>query len=128
EMRWPAADDGATRTGDAFSLDVELGGLRRGWWLLAKASSGTNLATHERFVGAQAVLARFMATGGERIEGIEPMARVSYGVPDDSIADDAGLLLTPGVNLYFFGRNRLMFNWDVFVPEGSQFEMQHAGR
>ena len=128
ELRWPTVQDATTRTGDAFAVDVELGGLRRGWWVLAEASRGTNLATLERFLGAQAVLARFIAAGGERIEGVEPMARVSYGDPDDSIADDAGLLLTPGVNLYFLGRNRLMFNWDVFVPEGSQFRTQHAGR
>jgi hypothetical protein len=128
ELSWPATTDTETRTGDAFEVDVELGGLRRGWWLLGELSSGTNLATEERFLGAQAVLARFIATGGTRIEGIEPMARVSYGDPDDEVDDDAGVLLTPGVNLYFVGRNRLMFNWDVFVPEGDRFETYHAGR
>ena len=128
DLRWPEPESDVTRTGDAFAIDAELGGFRRGWWALAEVASGTNLATEERFLGAQAVLARFIATGGARIEGIEPMARVSYGDPDDSISDDAGMLLTPGVNLYFFGRNRLMFNWDVFVPEGSQFDTQHAGR
>ena len=128
ELRWPTAEDPATRTGDAFEVDVELGGLREGWWLLGELSSGTNLATEERFLGAQAVLARFLATGGARVEGVEPMARVSYGDPDDEVDGDAGLLLTPGVNLYFVGRNRLMFNWDVFVPEGDGFETYHAGR
>jgi hypothetical protein len=128
ELSWPTAEDTDTRTGDAFEVDAELGGLREGWWLLGELSSGTNLATEERFLGAQGVLARFFETGGTRIEGIEPMARVSYGDPDDSVDDDAGLLLTPGVNLYFIGRNRLMFNWDVFVPESDRFETQHAGR
>ena len=128
ELSWPAPGDPETRTGDAFEVDIELGGLREGWWLLGELSSGTNLATEERFLGAQGVLARFFSTGGARIEGIEPMARVSWGDPDDSVDGDAGLLLTPGLNVYFMSRNRLMFNWDVFVPEGDRFETQHAGR
>jgi hypothetical protein len=128
ELNWPTAADPATRSGDAFEVDVELGGLRQGWWGLAELSSGTNLATEERFLGAQAVAARFMRTGGTRIEGIEPMARVSYGDPDDTVDGDSGMLLTPGLNLYFAGRNRLMFNWDVFVSENDLHETQHAGR
>lgn len=128
ELRWPTATDADTRTGDAFEIDAVLGGLREGWWLLAELSSGTNIATEERFLGAQGVLARFFGTDGGRIEGIEPMARFSYGDPDDSIDGDAGMLVTPGINLYFIGRNRLMFNWDVYVPESDRFETQHAGR
>jgi hypothetical protein len=31
------------------------------------------------------------------------------------------------VNLYFFGRNRLMFNWDVFLA-GDRFENENALR
>lgn len=128
ELRWPDPAAAETRSGHAFEVDVELGGLREGWWLIGELSSGTNLATEERFLGAQGVLARFFGTNGRRIEGVEPMARVSYGDPDDSIDDDAGMLLTPGVNLYFVGRNRLMFNWDVYVPESDRFATQHAGR
>jgi hypothetical protein len=128
ELNWPTPDDLTTRTGDAFEADVEVGGLRQGWWILAELSSGTNLATEERFLGAQGVAARFMRTGGARIEGVEPMARVSYGDPDDSVEGDSGLLVTPGVNLYFAGRNRLMFNWDVFMSENDLHETQHAGR
>lgn len=128
ELNWPTADDTDTRTGDAFEVDAELGGLRQGWWALAEVSSGTNLATEERFLGAQAVISRFFGTGGTRLEGFEPMARVSWGDPDDSVEDDAGLLFTPGLNLYFVGRNRLMLNWDVFMPEGAAFDTQHAGR
>lgn len=128
ELNWPEPTDAATRTGDAFEIDAEIGGLRQGWWILAELSSGTNLATEERFLGAQGVLARFFSTGGARIEGIEPMARVSFGDPDDRVDGDAGVLVTPGLNLYFFGRNRLMINWDVYVPENDRFETAHAGR
>ncbi|HEX6309735.1 MAG TPA: porin [Longimicrobiales bacterium] len=128
ELNWPEADSPDTRTGDALALDLELGGLRQGAWLLAEVTGGTNLASEERFLGAQGVLAYFLPTGGTRIEGIEPMARVSWGDPDDEIDGDAGLLLTPGFNLYFAGRNRVMFNWDVYLPESDSFDTQHAGR
>ncbi|HEX6134372.1 MAG TPA: porin [Longimicrobiales bacterium] len=128
ELNWPDPESLNTRTGDAFALDLELGGLRQGVWLLAELTGGTNLATEERFLGAQGVLAYFHVLGGSRVEGIEPMARVSWGDPDDEVDGDAGLLLTPGFNLYFAGRNRLMFNWDVYVPEHDAFETRHAGR
>lgn len=128
ELNFPVATSADTRRGDAFEVDAELGGFRTPLWIMAQASVGTNLATEEQFRGASAVIASFHATGGKKIEGIEPAARVSWGDPDDTIDGDAGLLLTPGVNLYFFGRNRLMLNWDVFVPQGDRFEKQHAGR
>jgi hypothetical protein len=44
------------------------------------------------------------------------VARVSWGDPDGAVEGDEGVLLTPGFNVYFAGRNRLMLNWDVFVP------------
>lgn len=125
ELTWT---DASTRTGNAYEVDVELGGLRRGVWLLGEVSTGRNLVTREQFTGAQAVLSYFHATGGARVEGIEPMGRISWADPDDTIDGDAGMLLTPGVNVYFFGRNRLMLNWDVYVPESDVFSTQHAGR
>jgi hypothetical protein len=128
ELGIGADDAPETRTGDAFEVDVELGGLRRGWWLLGEVATGRNLVTESRFMGAQGALAYFHATGRARIEGIEPMARVSWGDPDDEIDDDSGVLVTPGVNLYFMGRNRLMFNWDVYMPSSDRFSTQHAGR
>lgn len=119
---------GETRTGNAFEVDAELGGFRRGWWLLGEVAGGSNVASGGRFIGAHGLVSRFVATGGERVEGVEPLVRVSYGDPDDGAAGDAGTLVTPGVNLYFFGRNRLMLNWDAYLPENDGAGMQHAAR
>jgi hypothetical protein len=127
-LNWPAPSAAETRTGDAFAIDAELGSFRRGLWVIAEAAIGDNLATEERFAGAQLVTSYFVPTGGARVEGIEPLARVSWGDPDRSIDGDEGLLLTPGVNLYFAGGNRLMLNWDVFVPAGDAFSTQHGAR
>jgi hypothetical protein len=127
ELNFPMAASVETRAGNAFAADVEVGGFRRGWWLVAEGTTGTNLVTEQRFLGAQAALSHFVRTGGARVEGVEPVARVSWGDPDRTVEGDAGVLLTPGFNLYFLGRNRVMFNWDVFRPEGDT-GTQHAGR
>jgi hypothetical protein len=66
ELNWPAAASPATRAGNAFALDAELGTFRRGLWVIAEVTSGDNLATEERFVAAQAIAAWFVATGGAR--------------------------------------------------------------
>jgi hypothetical protein len=128
ELNWPTPVSPETRSGDAFAVDAELGTFRRGMWVVAELATGDNLGTLERFVGAQAIASYFVATGGARIEGWEPVGRVSWGDPDRGVAGDEGLLLTPGMNLYFAGRNRLMLNWDVYMPRGDGFDTQHAAR
>jgi hypothetical protein len=127
-MNWPRAVDAETRAGNAFEVDVELGGFRRGLWVLGEVATGDQLAAQQRFVGAQLITAYYMGGGTGRVEGWEPVARVSYGDPDRSVAGDEGVLLTPGVNLYFVGRNRLMLNWDLYLPAGDRFDAQHALR
>jgi hypothetical protein len=128
ELNWPLPTSLDRRAGNAFAVDAEYGGFRRGLWILAEAVAGDNLASEERFAAAQAVAAWFLPTGGARVEGWEPVARVSWGDPDRTVDGDAGLLLTPGVNVYFAGRNRFMLNWDVFVPQGDGSGAQHAAR
>jgi hypothetical protein len=128
ELNWPVASSAETRTGNAFAVDAGLGGFRRGLWLIGEVVRGDNLASGGAFTAAQVVGAFFRPTGGARVEGWEPAARVSWGDPDASVAGDEGILLTPGFNLYFAGRNRLMLNWDVYQPTGANFARQHAAR
>jgi hypothetical protein len=128
EVNVPSLASAGRRVGNAFELDAELGGFRNGPWVLAEVSGGKNLGTDGTFRGAQGVASYFVGTGDGKIEGIEPVARVSWGDPDDDIEADAGLLVTPGINLYFFGRNRLMFNWDIYMPQNDAIDTQHAGR
>lgn len=128
ELNWPLPASPDTRAGNAFALDAEIGGFRRGLWVLAEGTLGDNLVTQERFAGAHVIASYFVGTGGTRIEGWEPVGRVSWGDPDRSVAGDEGMLLTPGINVYFAGRNRFMVNWDVFVPSGDAFSTQHAAR
>jgi hypothetical protein len=117
-----------TSDGTAYEADMEFGEFRRqGLHVLAEAVTGTNLAVDERFRGAQAMISWFAPTSG-RIEGVEPVGRLSWGDPNVEVEGDEGLLVTPGINLYFMARTRLMLNWDVFVPADDRFETVHALR
>jgi len=53
------------------------------------------------------------------IEGVEPVFRISYGDPNTDIRDDGGWGFTPGLNLYFYKRNRLVMSWDFASWEES---------
>src|SRR5690606_7005118 len=111
--------------GTAFALDAEWGVFRRpGLRILAEGTAGENYLADETFAGAQAMASWFHETGGNRVEGVEGAARVSWGDPNDSVEGDAGVLLTPGVSIYFSGRNRLSLNWDVFVPQSDRFSTE----
>ncbi|HEX7051611.1 MAG TPA: porin [Longimicrobiales bacterium] len=130
--------------GTAFEVDVEWGDFGRpGVHLVAEADMGDNLSTDGTFLGGQGVLAYFLPTGtaarepvfaflrslgNDRIQGVEPSFRVGYGDPDTDRDDDHGWLLTPGINLYFSGRNRLMFGWDAFLTGEDTLGAEHAFR
>lgn len=139
--------------GTAFELDAEWGDFRRpGLHVLVEGAAGQNFLDDFRtgeampfvplfnpvlvppydndipFLAAQGFLAWFQPLDGNRVEGIEPLARVSYGDPGTDQEDDEGLLLTPGANLYFFGRNRLMLNWDVFISANEALDTEHSLR
>jgi hypothetical protein len=116
-------------SGTAVELDLELGAFRRkGIWLLAEATTGENLASLQTFWGAQGVASYFHPIRLSRVEGVEPVMRVSWADPDDSNDLDAGVLYTPGFNVYFVGRNRLMFNVDIYQPQDDRIGTTYALR
>ncbi|MEX2281704.1 MAG: porin [Gemmatimonadota bacterium] len=118
-----------TRDGTAFEIDLELGDFRRkGLHIQAEATTGTNLAVDETFKAAQLVAGWFQPVSGKKFEGWELAGRASWGDPIDDLDGDEGLLVTPGFNIYFTGRNRFMVNWDVYMPRGGTFENLHAFR
>lgn len=114
--------------GTAFEVFGEWGTFRApGLHLLAELVGGGTLVVDDSFIGAQVAAAWFQPLNG-RVEGVEPVGRVSYGDPRRDVEGDAGLLVTPGFNVYFFGRNRMSLNWDVWLPESDRFETGHALR
>ena len=115
----PLTDATETDTGLAIEVDAQWGGFRQpGPYVLLEGMQAENFMTADPMVGGIAIVAWFqpLALFG-RVEGIEPLVRASYGDPSTRLDDDAGVLLTPGINVYFHGRNRLMLDWDYFMPE-----------
>lgn len=126
-----AAADGDELIGTAWAVDAELGAFRRpGLHVMAEvmggddplSGAGGDAAT---MLGAQGAAAWFVPRRG-RIEGLEPLLRASWGDPDTEADGDEGLLVTPGVNLYFTGRNRLMLNGNIYVPSQDGLETQYG--
>lgn len=108
--------------GTAVELDATWGGFRqpglhaRAEWMLGDSpltATGSDLPT---MTGIHGLVSWFAPRDG-RVEGWEPVLRLAWADPSTELGGDSGLLVTPGLNLYFNGRNRLMANADVYVPE-----------
>ncbi len=53
--------------------------------------------------------------GGYFLEAIEPVFRVTMANPNTDLPDDTVWGFTPGVQIFFAGRNKLALNWDIAV-------------
>lgn len=107
--------------GNAWALDVELGSYAPGAHFVGEVSYGDfNPFVGSRFLGAQGWLAWRSGKMSDKLSAIEPLVRVSYGDPNANDRGDAangGTLITPGLNLYLGGQNRVMFNLDLWNPD-----------
>lgn len=118
-----------TERGLAAEADLAWGGFRRpGISVVAEVMQAENFVTEDPMIGAQGVVSWFQPLAAGRVEGVEPLFRASLGDPSTEFDGTSGVLLTPGVNLYFHGRNRLMVNWDYFTPELDVLDPEHAFR
>jgi hypothetical protein len=59
-------------------------------------------------------------------EAIEPVLRITGGDPNTDVDDDGGWALTPGVELFFFGRNKLAINWDFVFPSDPSLRSENS--
>jgi len=115
--------------GAALEIDAEWGSFRRpGLHLVLEGALGDNIVDDGAFLAGQGIVAWFHPVAGGRLEGVEPLFRASYADVRRDGHRDSGLLVTPGLNLYFFGRNRFMLNWDIFFPRDERFDTENALR
>ena len=120
-------EDAEPMQGTAFEVDAEWGGFRTpGLHLMTELAFGDNVVDDDDFMAVQGIAAWFAPLSIGRVEGVEPVLRGSWGDPARDVANNAGLLVTPGINLYFHGRNRLMANVDLFMPEGDRFDGEQS--
>ncbi len=122
-------DEEQNQSGTGWNADVQYGDYRDGWIVQFGVMGGDNWKDLDEqfdpnpFFTTQVVAAYYhrLAEGG-RLEGLEPAFRLSYGDPDTSSDDKAGWLITPGFNLYVFGRNRINTNVDIYAPQQGDVE------
>lgn len=65
---------------------------------------------------------RFPVTATPFVESLEPAFRVTRAEPNTDLEDDEVWGITPGVNIYFYGRNKLQLNWDLATFAGDRFD------
>ena len=106
--------------GHAFELSAELGTFAPGPHLIGEITFGDADALRDaEFLGAHLWAAYRTGPVSSTFSAVEPVFRVSYGEVDPQAELGTGVtLLTPGINIHFIGRNRVMFNYDVFLPHG----------
>lgn len=69
--------------------------------------------------------------GLPHVEAVEPLLRIAVSEPNTDVANDAVYGLTPGVQLFFAGRNKVAVNWDFvsFAADGTSsansFKLQY---
>ncbi|MBW3628585.1 MAG: OprO/OprP family phosphate-selective porin [Gemmatimonadetes bacterium] len=105
--------------GNAFEVDAEIGTYAPGFHAVGELAFGDyDRFDDSHFLGGQAWLAYRTGTVGSAISAVEPLVRASLSSIDAPGMDRGGTLLTPGVNVYFGGLNRMMANYDVWLPAG----------
>jgi hypothetical protein len=118
--------------GSAWEVDVEYGSFAPGFHLLGEIAFGdADPFADEDFRSAQLWTAYRSASLGAVVTHVEPTFRVSYGdldlrAPDggsaSEVTGDGGMLLTPGINVYLGGSNRVMLNWDFWRSDSDRTE------
>jgi hypothetical protein len=134
--------DSALRT-SAFGADLEWGGFRPGLHVIADVATGDNVPYATRvnvgrntgnvtstaaavvtFRGADVVAAWRIATRGSDarlVQMLEPALRVDWVDPDTGTTDNAGVLITPVLNVYFAANMafRVGFDWYRYRDAGA---------
>ena len=114
-------DEDATAYAQAWGVDVEVGGWREGFHLLAGLVHGVNwkAGPGARFTAVQGLATHYLPLGAPGLAGVEPMLRVSWADAGGGTGDGRGTLFTPGLTAYISGRNGLVANLDIYSPAGT---------
>ncbi len=126
---YPTDDGSDSDYGGALGADVTVGSYYGGPMLVASLVRGDNwqalntAGDPATFTTAQIVGSYYFTTPTtDLIEGVEPVLRLSAADPNGRVAENGGILFTPGVHAYFSGRNRVGVNLDVFNPSTGDAE------
>lgn len=127
----------SSKTTTAFGIDLEWGGFRPGFHVIADFATGDNVPAANRvttgrnsanlrtaadsalrtFMGFSLVGAYRITTGGadsRLVKFLEPAVRVDYLDPDTDTGDNDGLLITPALSIYFGNTVVLRAGFDMY--------------
>jgi len=127
----------SSKTTTAFGLDLEWGGFRPGFHVIADFATGDNVPAANRvasgrntanlrtaadsalrtFLGFSLIGAyRVTTTGADTrlVKIFEPALRVDYLDPDTDTGDDEGVLITPALSIYFANSVVLRAGFDFY--------------
>ncbi|MFH1279369.1 MAG: porin [Candidatus Eisenbacteria bacterium] len=118
-------DNPAVEHAPAVQADLEIGNFEAGPHAQVGVVLGENwdarvadASSAPSFAAAQVIGAyKFRARPNLYVEAVEPLVRVGYADPNDDVADDGGYQITPGLQVFFSGRNKIALNVDIFLPE-----------
>lgn len=114
----PLQDTSPFERGHAYEVDLEVGTFDPGLHFLGEVAFGdADPLLGDRFFGAQGWLAWRSDPFARIVSAVEPVMRASYGDVDGA---PTATLLTPGINVYFGGRNRFMVNYDFVLFDGDK--------
>ncbi len=115
ENQFAAVWGGDVEIGDfAGGLHVMMGVMYGDNWMNPTSPEGEK-PDPATLASAQGIISyKHELEGSTRFEAVEPLFRVSWGDPDRSSADDGAVLITPGVQLFVEGRNKIAANLDVY--------------
>lgn len=69
---------------------------------------------------------RFDVPGSFFVEAVEPLLRVTRADPNRDLEADAAWGFTPGVQVFFDGRNKLALNWDFASFEAEELRSENS--
>ncbi len=110
----------------AYGGDLEWGNYSEGLHVIAGVAAGDNWlnlngsGASSTFVTAQGIVTyKAPIRGNPFVKAIETVGRVSWGDSDTdaNASDSQGWLFTPGLQLFFVGRNKFAVNVDVWSPK-----------
>jgi hypothetical protein len=129
-----AVNDTSTAYNAAFEGSLEYGNFNRGPHVQAGVVVGDNPFTYSAATDDFKSATSFQVIGSFKkpvqnnrwLEAWEPVLRVDVSDPNTDVADDGGVLFTPGINLFVVNRSRLSANIDIFTPQASGADTEYS--
>jgi hypothetical protein len=96
--------------------------------LQASAGGAIDLPAGDEFASMRSwqVIGAWKFPIGSGTMALEPLFRVSWADGNTNLADNTVWGFTPGIQIFFYGRNKLAVNWDVVVPTSTSLRSEHS--